>query len=98
MFKFIKNLFGFGNTEPQETVREILTPPAAPYKVEPPKAEVKEVAEVKPTPAPAVKKVRAISDSKAGATPPPKANKPKGKKPQAQRNQNNTNKPNTNRK
>ena len=33
MFKFIKNLFGFG--EPQETVKEILTPPKAPYKIEP---------------------------------------------------------------
>lgn len=47
MFKFIKNLFGFGSTEPQETVKEILTPPVAPYKVEPPKVETPAVAETK---------------------------------------------------
>lgn len=40
MFKFIKNLFGLGSSAPQETAKEIVTPPSAPYKVEPP-AEVK---------------------------------------------------------
>ena len=34
MFKFFKKLLGISSSEPQETVKEILTP-QAPYKVEP---------------------------------------------------------------
>jgi hypothetical protein len=46
MINFIKQLFGFG--EPQETVKEILTPPAKPTKV-----RAGTVAEIKLAPLPA---------------------------------------------
>ena len=76
MIKFIKNLFGFGSaepTKPQETVREILTPPvtnAAPAAVYIPSTK----------PNPATKKVRAITDTKPGAAAAATAPKPANKK------------------
>jgi hypothetical protein len=52
MIKFIKNLLGFGSAEPQETVKEILTPPAPT-----PTPAVEYIPPAKP-----VAKVRAISE------------------------------------
>ena len=53
MIQFIKQLFGFG--EPQETVKEILTPPAAVYipPAKPTRQRAGTVAEVKLAPLPA---------------------------------------------
>lgn len=76
MIKFIKNLFGFGSaepTKPQETVKEILTPPS--------KAEVPAAVYIPATkPNPATKKVRAITDTKPGAVAAAVAPKPANKK------------------
>ena len=63
MINFIKQLFGFG--APQETVKEILTPPAK---------EVAPAAVYIP-PAKPVNKIRAVSDTKPIATETKPANK-----------------------
>jgi len=72
MINFIKQLFGFG--APQETVREILTPPA---KAEVPTAVYIPPAKTVPT---AAKKVRAITDTNANAVKATVAPKPANKK------------------
>jgi hypothetical protein len=75
MIKFIKNLLGFGSAEPakpQETVREILTPPAD-YVVAKTTATYIE-------PAKPIAKVRAITDTKPGAVKAATAPKPANKK------------------
>ena len=70
MIKFIKQLFGFG--APQETVKEILTPPA-----KAPAATYIPAAKTVPT---AAKKVRAITDTNPNAVKVATAPKPANKK------------------
>jgi hypothetical protein len=75
MIKFIKNLLGFGSAEPaktQETVREILTPPAD--------YVVAKTAATYIEPAKPIAKVRAITDTKPGAVKDAVAPKPANKK------------------
>ena len=72
MIKFIKQLFGFG--APQETVKEILTPPA---KASAPAATYIPPAKTVPT---AAKKVRAITDTNPNAVKVATAPKPANKK------------------
>lgn len=89
MIKFIKNLLGFGSAEPtktQETVKEILTPPA---KSDPVATAVTAATYIEP--AKPVNKVKALGESGAqavaAATAPKPANKQrkpyKGNKPKA---------------
>jgi len=90
MISFIKNLFGFGGPD-QETIREILTPPA-PYKVEAPVNKVATPSETDVTvkaPKAAGKQRKPYYKNKAKAKPvaeqtneanPPKAKAPAKKK------------------
>jgi hypothetical protein len=74
MINFIKNLFGFGSAQEQETIKEILTPPA---KSDPLATAVTAATYIEP--AKPINKVRAVSETGAQAVAEATAPKPANK-------------------
>jgi hypothetical protein len=74
MINFIKNLFGFGSAQEQETIKEILTPPA---KSDPIATAVTAATYIEP--AKPINKVRAVSETGAQAVAAAVAPKPANK-------------------